>query len=186
VITFFASTTADWRAWLAQNCRSEKEVWLIIYHKNSGTPSVRYHEAIEHALCYGWIDSQAGKRDADSSHLRLTPRNPRSTWSTVNRERAAKMIKLGLMTEHGQALIDLARANGTWQVLPDAEAIPDDLQELLNRNEAAGKNFQNFPPSSKRLILEWVATAKRPDTRQRRINQTVNLAAVNIRANHRA
>jgi uncharacterized protein YdeI (YjbR/CyaY-like superfamily) len=186
VNTVSASTTADWRAWLAQNCRSEKEVWLVIYHKDSGTPSVRYHEAIEHALCYGWIDSQARKRDADSSLLRFTPRNPHSTWSGVNRQRAAKMIELGLMTEHGQALIELARANGTWQVLPDAEspAIPDDLQELLDRNEAAAKNFQNFPPSSKRLILEWIATAKRSDTRRRRIDQTVNLATVNIRANH--
>jgi uncharacterized protein YdeI (YjbR/CyaY-like superfamily) len=146
VNTVSASTTADWRAWLAQNCRSEKEVWLVIYHKDSGTPSVRYHEAIEHALCFGWIDSQARKRDADSSLLRFTPRNPHSTWSGVNRQRAAKMIELGLMTEHGQALIELARANGTWQVLPDAEsrAIPDDLQELLDRNEAAAKNFQNF------------------------------------------
>jgi uncharacterized protein YdeI (YjbR/CyaY-like superfamily) len=161
-----------------------KEVWLIIYHKDSGTPSVRYHEAIEHAPCYGWIDSQARKGDADSSHLRFTPRNPRSTWSRVNRQRAAKMIELGLMTEHGRALIELARANGTWRVLPDAEssAIPDDLPELLDQNEAARKNFQSFPPSSKRLILEWVATAKRSDTRRRRINQTVTLAAVNIRA----
>ena len=184
--TFSAGTTADWRAWLAQNCRSEKEVWLVIYHSGSGTPSVRYHEAIEHALCYGWIDSQARKHDADSSCLRFTPRTPRSTWSRVNRQRAAKMIGLGLMTEHGQALIELARAIGTWQVRPDAEstAIPDDLRELLDDNEAAHKNFQNFPPSSKRLILEWVATAKRLDTRRRRINQTVNLAAVNIRANH--
>ena len=75
----------------------------------------------------------------------------------MNRQRAAKMTELGLMTEHGHALIELTRADGTWQVLPDAEnlAIPDDLQELLDRNEAAGKNFQNFPPSSKRLILEW-------------------------------
>lgn len=110
---------------------------------------MRYHEAIEHALCYGWIDSQARKRDADSSHLRFTPRNPRSTWSRVNRQRAAKMTGLGLMTEYGRALIELARASGTWQVLPDAEssAIPDDLQELLDRNEAACRNFQNFPPS---------------------------------------
>jgi uncharacterized protein YdeI (YjbR/CyaY-like superfamily) len=96
------------------------------------------------------------------------------------------MIGLGLMTDHGQALIELARTAGTWQVLPDAEssATPGDLQELLDRNEAAGKNFQNFPPSSKRLILEWIATAKRPDTRQRRINETVELAAMNIRAHH--
>jgi uncharacterized protein YdeI (YjbR/CyaY-like superfamily) len=190
VETFFASTTADWRAWLARNFQSEKEVWLIICHSSSSTPSVRYHEAIEHALCYGWIDSQARKRDADSSQLRFTPRNPRATWSRVNRQRAAKMIELGLMTEHGQAMIELARAKGTWQVLPDAAAgadsppIPDDLQALLDQNEAARTNFQNFPPSSKRLILEWVATAKRPDTRQRRINQTVSQAALNVRANH--
>lgn len=184
--TFSASTIADWRAWLAQNCRSEKNVWLVIYHKDSGTPSVRYHEAIEHALCYGWIDSRARKRDKDSSQLRFTPRTPRSTWSRLNRQRAAKMIELGMMTEHGQVMIELARANGTWQVLPDAEssAIPGDLQALLDANAAASKNFQKFPPSSKRLILEWIATAKKPDTRRRRINQTVNLAAVNIRANH--
>jgi uncharacterized protein YdeI (YjbR/CyaY-like superfamily) len=186
VKTFLASTTADWRAWLAQNCQSEKEVWLVIYHSDSGTSSVRYHEAIEHALCYGWIDSQARKRDADSSCLRFTPRRPHSTWSRVNRQRAARMIELGLMTEPGQALIELARASGTWQVLPHAEssAIPDDLRELLDRNEAARKNFQNFPPSSKRLILEWIVTARKPDTRQRRINQTVTLAEVNIRAHH--
>ncbi len=184
--TVVASTAADWRAWLAQNCRSEKDVWLVMQHKDSATPSVRYHEAIEHALCFGWIDGLHRKRDADSSQLRFTPRNPRSTWSRVNRQRAAKMIELGLMTEHGQALIDLARANGTWQVLPDADssAIPDDLKELFDRNETARENFQNFPPSSKRLILEWVATAKRSDTRRRRIEQTVDLAAVNIRANH--
>jgi uncharacterized protein YdeI (YjbR/CyaY-like superfamily) len=92
VTTLFASTTADWRAWLAQNCRSEKEVWLVIHHKDSGTPSVRYHEAIEHALCYGWIDSHARRHDADSPRLRFTPRNPRSTWSRVNRQRAATVI----------------------------------------------------------------------------------------------
>jgi uncharacterized protein YdeI (YjbR/CyaY-like superfamily) len=186
VNTLFASTTAGWRAWLTQNCRSEKEVWLVIYHSRSSTPSLRYHEAIEHALCYGWIDSHARKRDADSFQLRFTPRGPRSRWSAVNRQRAAKLTELGLMTEHGHAAIELARATGTWQVLPDAEstATPDDLQELLDRNEAAGKNFQNFPPSSKRLILEWIAAAKRPDTRQSRIDKTVRLAAMNTRANH--
>jgi uncharacterized protein YdeI (YjbR/CyaY-like superfamily) len=186
VNTLYPRVTADWRAWLARNCRSEKEIWLVIYHASSGTPGVRYHEAIEQALCYGWIDSHARKRDTDSCYLRFTPRNPRSLWSRVNRQRAAKMTELGLMTEHGQALIERARANGTWQVLPDADssAIPGDLQELLDRNEAAAKNFQNFPPSSKRLILEWIAAAKRPDTRQRRINQTAGLAVVNIRANH--
>jgi len=158
VNTFFASTTADWRAWLARNRRSEKEVWLIICHKDSGTPSVRYHEAIEHALCYGWIDSQARKRDADSSHLRFTPRNPHSTWSRVNRQRAAEMIELGLMTEHGQALIELAKANGTWEVLPDGEssAILDDPGNVACRppDSSVGLARQvSTPPAATHSIV---------------------------------
>src|SRR5262245_7713318 len=114
--TVIASTAGEWRAWLARHGRSEKDAWLVIQHQDRGTPSGRYHEAVEHALCYGWIDSHARKRDADSSHLRFTPRNPRSRWSRVNRRRAANMIELGLMTEQGRALIELAKANGTWQV----------------------------------------------------------------------
>jgi uncharacterized protein YdeI (YjbR/CyaY-like superfamily) len=118
--------------------------------------------------------------------LEEPPRNPRSTWSRTNRRRAAKMTELGLMTEHGQALIELARAKGTWQALPDeaGTVVPDDLRELLDLDQAAHENFERFPPSSKRLILEWIAAAKRPDTRGRRIDRTVTLAAMNIRANH--
>lgn len=178
----FATTPAEWRAWLARNCHTEKEAWLVIHHKNSGTPSLRIHEAVEHALCFGWIDGLHRKRDAHSSQLRFTPRTPRSTWSRVNRERAAKMIELGLMTEHGQAVIDLAKAKGTWQLVPDTETIPADLREHLDRHQPARKNFDNFPPSSRRLILEWIATAKRPETRLRRITQTTTLAADNKRA----
>ncbi|MFD4182284.1 YdeI family protein [Rhodococcus sp. NPDC058514] len=186
VSTFVASSATAWRDWLERNGQSEKEIWLIIHHKDSATPSLRYHEAIEHALCYGWIDGLHRRRDADSSQLRFTPRTPRSTWSRVNRERAANMIERGLMTAHGQALIDLAKAKGTWQVVPDdhAAALPDDLREPLHRNEAAAANFEKFPPSSRRLILEWIATAKKPETRQRRIDRTVALAEVNVRANH--
>ena len=109
-----ASTPADWRAWLHRNGRSEREVWLVIFHKDSSTPSVRYHEAIEQALCFGWIDSHHRKRDAHSSELRFTPRTPRSRWSATNRERAARLIEAGLMTDQGQAAIDLARSKGTW------------------------------------------------------------------------
>ncbi|TQF75187.1 hypothetical protein FK531_03855 [Rhodococcus spelaei] len=179
-----ALTTADWRDWLERNGQSEKEIWLIIHHKDSGTASVRYHEAIEHALCYGWIDGLHRKHDADSSRLRFTPRGPRSSWSRVNRDRAANMIELGLMTERGQAVIDLAKTRGTWQVVADDSALPDDLREPLDRNDLARTNFEKFPPSSKRLILEWIATAKKSETRRRRIDRTVALAAENIRANH--
>ena len=119
-----ASTADDWRAWLTGHCRSAQEVWLVLYHQDSGTPGLRYHEAVEQALCFGWIDGLHRKRDADSSQLRFTPRTARSKWSRVNRQRAAKMIELGLMTEHGQAAIDQAKAAGTWQLLPDGQRRP--------------------------------------------------------------
>jgi uncharacterized protein YdeI (YjbR/CyaY-like superfamily) len=183
-----AGSADDWRAWLARNCRSAKEVWLVLHHHDSGTPRLRYHEAVEQALCFGWIDGLHRGRGADSSQLRFAPRTARSRWSQLNRQRAAKMIELGLMTEYGQAAIEQAKTAGTWQLLPDEprRAMPDDLKEQLDGNDAARTNFESFPPSSKRLILEWVAIAKRPDTRRRRIDQTVNLAALNIRANHPA
>jgi uncharacterized protein YdeI (YjbR/CyaY-like superfamily) len=175
----------DWRAWLARNCRSATEVWLVLRHHDSGTPSLRYQEAVEQALCFGWIDGLQRRCGAGSSQLRFTPRTARSRWSQLNRKRAARMTGLGLMTDHGRAAIEQAKAAGTWQPLPDEQtwAIPD-LQEQLDGNDAARTNFESFPPSSRRLILEWIAIAKRPDTRRRRIDQTVNLAARNIRANH--
>lgn len=178
-----ARTTDDWRAWLAEHGESATEAWLVIHHKNStgSALSPRYHEAIEHALCFGWIDGLHRKRDERSSQLRFTPRSPRSTWSQVNRDRAANMIALGLMTDTGQAMINLAKEKGTWHA---ADSVPPDLRELLNGNAKAAENFERFPPSSKRLILEWIATAKKPETRQRRVTQTVTLAADNIRANH--
>ena len=141
---------------------------------------------MEHALCYGWIDSRAVKRDGESRYLRFSPRSPRSTWSRLNRERAEKMTAQGLMTPHGQAVIEVAKASGTWDALADAQnsVVPDDLQQLFDQDQKAFAHFQAFPPSSKRTILEWIANAKRPDTRVRRLVQTVELARENIRANH--
>jgi uncharacterized protein YdeI (YjbR/CyaY-like superfamily) len=183
-----AGSAKDWRAWLARNCRSANEGWVVLYHRDSGTPGLRYHEAVEQALCFGWIDGLHRRYNADSSQLRFTPRTARSRWSQLNRQRAAKLTELGLMTEQGRAAIELAKAAGTWQLVPDERrwAIPDDLREQLDGNDAARTNFESFPPSSKRLILEWIAIAIRPDTRRRRIDQTVSLAALNIRANHPA
>jgi len=124
--TVVASTVSDWRAWLAANCRTAKEVWLVLPHRDSGAPGLRYHEAVEQALCFGWIDGLHRRHDGDSSQLRFTPRTARSRWSRLNRQRATRMIELGQMTEHGQAAIDWAKAAGTWQVLPDKQrrAIP--------------------------------------------------------------
>jgi len=184
--TFYAESAIDWRKWLDKNGNTEKSVWLIIYHQKSKTLSVHYRESIEHALCYGWIDSKAVKRSEESFYLFFTPRNPKSTWSKINRERAVKMIDAGLMMPQGEAMIELAKRTGKWDALAEVQnyIIPDDLQQLLNKNKTALKNFQSFPSSSKRIILEWITKAKKPETRLKRIVQTVELATENIRANH--
>jgi uncharacterized protein YdeI (YjbR/CyaY-like superfamily) len=188
VRTLYARDLAEWRSWLEENCRSGEAVWLIVYNKGSSTPSVRWHDAIENALCYGWVDSKAVKRDRESCYLCFSPRNPNSTWGRMNRQRAEKMIEAGLMRPRGQELIDHAKAIGTWAKLADAQnlVIPGDLQAAFDENEMAFGYFRAFPPSSRRVILEWIAQAKKPETRQRRIQKTVELAARNERASHSA
>lgn len=184
--TFYAKNKDEWRAWLKENHHSEKSVWLIIYHKNSEKQSIYYDEAVEEAICFGWIDSVAHKRDEESKYQFFAQRNPKSNWSKANRERAEKMMKQGRMTERGQQLIDLAKTTGTWEALIDVQnsVIPNDLQESLDKNKAALKNFLAFPPSSKRIILEWILNAKKEETRKKRIQETVQLASENIKANH--
>lgn len=181
-----ASTRKKWRQWLEKNSQTEKSVWLIIYHKGSETKSIYYDEAVEEAICFGWIDSIAHKRDAESKYQFFAQRKSNSNWSNANRERAEKMLAQGLMTASGQKLIELAKKTGTWEALSDVQksVIPDDLQRRLNKNKAALKNFLAFPSSSKRIILEWILNAKKDETRQKRIEETVRLAADNIKANH--
>ncbi|GAB2739146.1 YdeI/OmpD-associated family protein [Amycolatopsis magusensis] len=177
---------AEWRDWLTRNCTTATEVQLVIHRQDSPTPSLRQDEAVEEALCFGWIDSKSVKRDGHSRYQRFSPRNPKSAWSRINRERAERLIAEGRMTHHGQALIDLAKHTGTWTVLADAEnrILPADLRTRFDHDPAAFAHYQAFPPSSQSRILAWILTAKRPETRQQRIDRTVELAAANIRANH--
>ena len=112
----YARQRSEWRKWLEDNSRTEKSVWLILYHKKSKVPCVGIIEATEEALCFGWIDSLAKKRDAESYYLTFTPRNAKSKWSAPNRERAERMIAGGLMTEQGQKQIDLAKETGRWEL----------------------------------------------------------------------
>jgi uncharacterized protein YdeI (YjbR/CyaY-like superfamily) len=184
--TFYASTRKQWRTWLMKNSDKEKHVWLLICHKNSKTPSVYYEEAVEEALCFGWIDSTPKKNDHESRYQYFAPRKPTSTWSKLNRERAEKLIANGQMMPSGQATIDLARKTGRWIALEEIQSrvIPHDLQKAFDRNKTAFKNFSAFPPSSKKIILGWIAMAKTDVTRKKRIKETIEQAAKNIRANH--
>lgn len=170
---------------MEKNHQSEKSVWLIIYHKKSTISSCKYEEAVEEALCFGWIDSITKKRDQESSFQYFSIRKPKSNWSKSNRDRVAKLTALGLITERGQKMIDLAKQTGTWEALVDVQnlVIPDDLQLLLNKNKNALNYFLAFSPSSRRGILEWILNAKKAETRQKRIEETVQLAAENIKAN---
>ena len=182
---FEPATVEEWREWLAANGRTERSVWLVVHRKGSET-GIDLAAAVEHALCFGWIDSKTVRRDGESTYQTFTPRNPRSTWSQVNRDRVEKLLASGLMEGPGQELIDLAKRIGTWDCLAEAQngIIPADLQLELDHNPVAAQHFQSFPLSSKRRILEWIALAKRPETRQRRIDQTITLATKNQRANH--
>ena len=113
--TLYVESTQGWRQWLHKHCQSEKSVYLIVFHKKSKIPSVHWHDAIENALCFGRVDSKANKRDSESCYLKFTPCNPKSKWGKRNKERAVKMIESELMTQHGQALIDIAKSTGKWQ-----------------------------------------------------------------------
>ena len=184
--TFHAETRTDWRKWLEENHQSEKSVWLIIYRKESDTPSVYYPEAVDEALCFGWIDSKPNKRDERSYYQFFSKRNPKSNWSKVNKEKVAKLIEQGLMQPAGFKMIEIAKQNGTWTALDDVEniTIPDDLQELFSKNKTALDHWEKFSRSSKRGILEWILNARKPETRQKRIEETVSLAEKNVKANH--
>lgn len=113
--TFYAKTRLQWRKWLQKNSQSKKEICLIVYNKKSRTESVSYIEAVEEALCFGWIDSLTNKRDSESFYQRFSPRKPKSNWSKPNIERVERLTKEGLMTEHGQKLIELATQQGKWE-----------------------------------------------------------------------
>ncbi|MEL7119459.1 MAG: YdeI/OmpD-associated family protein [Bacteroidota bacterium] len=180
-----ASSRAKWRSWLADNYSKESKVWLIIFHKDSGKPSVYYDEAVDEALCYGWIDSSIRKRDEESYYQYFSKRKPKSNWSKVNKAKIKKLLAQGIMAEPGLEMVRIAKETGTWTALDDVEnlVIPTDLQTTFEQYDQAFNNFDAFPRSVKRGILEWIFNAKRPETRAKRVNETATLAQDNIRAN---
>jgi uncharacterized protein YdeI (YjbR/CyaY-like superfamily) len=182
---FYAKDRKTWRKWLEKNHTTEANVWLIIYHKKSKTPSVYYDEAVEEALCFGWIDSKPNKRDEESFILFFSQRKPKSNWSALNKQRVEKLLPLGLIAPAGMAMIELAKKTGTWDALNKSDALeyPKELMKAFAKNKTAKKNFDTFPPSTKKAILEWIQNAKTIDTKMKRIEETVSKANDNIRAN---
>ncbi|MBD2770625.1 YdeI/OmpD-associated family protein [Iningainema tapete] len=179
--TFQATTRQEWREWLSKNHRNAIGIWLIYYKVKSGKPSVKYSEAVKEALCFGWIDSKVKSLDEERYMQIFTPRKPLSVWSKLNKQYIEELIEQGLMTPAGMEKIAAAKQNGSWNKLDAIEEliIPADLKQVLEANETANKYFEAFSNSSKKNILFWIESAKRPETRLRRIEQTISSAAQN-------
>ena len=177
---------AAWRRWLERHHATSGAIALALLRKGSTAPGVTYEEAVLEALCFGWIDSTAGRLDDDHYTVRMGRRKPTSGWSAVNKRRIERLLAEELMAPPGLAAIEAAKANGTWEQLDASHAleVPKDLAAAFRRHAGSKRHFEAFPPSSRRMILEWIDHAKRPETRAKRVEEAARLAKDNIRANH--
>lgn len=162
----------EWREWLKKHHGSEKELWLIYYKKHFGKESIQYEEAVEEALCFGWIDSKVRRFDSERYLQRYTPRKRKSNWSKSNKKRVEKLIENGQMTKAGLSVIETAKQDGSWERIDDIEAnavIPDDLAEAFAESPIAMKFFHGLAPSHQKQYLWWLKSAKKLETRQKRL-----------------
>jgi len=180
-----AKDRAAWRRWLERHHATSDGVWLLIAKKGSGLPSVTYEEAVEEALCFGWIDAKANSLDDRRYKQWMARRKPGSGWSDSNKRRVERLIAEGRMAAAGLAAIEAAKAAGSWSKLDASRslAVPRDLAAAMRAYPSARKHFDAFPPSARPAILQWIAAAKRPETRAKRVEETARLAQENIRAN---
>ena len=179
--SFHAKDRNAWRKWLEKNHIASPGVWLIYYKKSSGKIRLEYNDAVEEALCFGWIDSTSRPIDEEKYMQRFTPRKPKSGWSGLNKKRIEKLKAEGSMTKAGLEKIEAAIKDGSWNSLDhiDAVQLPEDLQKALSKNKKAKDNFENFPLFTKKQFLYRINSAKRPATRKVRIKLTVKMAAAN-------
>jgi uncharacterized protein YdeI (YjbR/CyaY-like superfamily) len=178
----FFETRDKWRRWLEFNHDKSQGIWLVYYKKNTKIPSVAYAEAVEEALCFGWIDSKVQTIDKLTYRQIFTPRNPKSVWSETNKKRVEMMIGAGQMTRAGLEKIEAAKKNGQWENAygkRDSVVMADDLKTALVQNPQAWENFNNFSTSSQSTYIRWISSAKRVETRENRISRVVELSSKN-------
>jgi len=172
------------RDWLEKNHSKENEIWLIFYKVKSGKQSIKYDAAVEEALCFGWIDSTVRRIDDEKHMQKYTPRKINSNWSATNKERVKKLIKAGLMTGFGLEAVQIAKKNGSWSRLDSVDIrleIPEALKEALNSHDRARKIFESLAPSRKKQFLWWIVSARRDETKEKRIKETIRLLVENKR-----
>lgn len=174
----YVTNRKKWRDWLSRHHATEREVWLIFYKKETSKPTIAYEAAVEEALCFGWIDSIIKKIDDEKYARKFTPRRDNSNWSALNKRRANKMIKAGRMSEAGLAKIRRAKKTGLWDNDPRPQIsldIPPEFAKALARNKKAKENFDNLAASYRKHYIGWIVVAKRPDTKERRIQESIAL-----------
>jgi uncharacterized protein YdeI (YjbR/CyaY-like superfamily) len=177
----YVADRAEWRRWLAAHHATSPGIWLVFDKKSSRADRLAYVDAVEEALCYGWIDSTVRSLD-DARYVQLmAPRKPKSTWARTNKERVERLIEQGLMAEAGLASIERAKANGSWASLDAVESllVPDDLARALRALPGAAKNFAAFSPSRRKAYLHWISQAVRDETRTHRVQHVAQFAASN-------
>jgi uncharacterized protein YdeI (YjbR/CyaY-like superfamily) len=168
----------EWRKWLSENHATEAGIWLIFYKKKMSKPTITYEAAVEEAICFGWIDSIIKKVDAAKYARKFTPRSDKSKWSALNKKRANKMIKEGRITKIGLAKIKAAKKAGLWDKDPRPRIsfdIPPEFAKALTCNNKAKENFDKLAPTYRKHYIGWISVAKRPDTKKRRIKESIAL-----------
>lgn len=177
--TITMKSRAEWRTWLSENHERSAGVWLMYYKKGANQHSVEYEASVEEALCFGWVDSIIRKLDEEKYVRKFTPRNEKSRWSALNKKRAEKMIHEGFMTQHGMKKIEAARQNGSWGAKEQRpvlkfERLPE-FAAALQKSKKARETFDRLAWTHQKQYLGWIETAKRPETRERRIAESVKM-----------
>ena len=174
---FHAETVDEWHDWLVAHHARQDGVWLISWKARTGKPAIAYEDAITEALSFGWIDSTYRSIDDERGMLWWSPRRKGSVWARTNKARVAKLEAEGRMTPTGRAAVEAAKADGSWTILEPVEdlIVPDDLAAALDGRPGARGHWESFPPTAKRPFLFWIVTAKRAETRARRITESADL-----------
>ena len=183
ISTFYPPTQQAWRQWLEENHQSAQAVWLLFYKKKANIPTISWSEAVDEALCFGWIDSKSKPLDDDKFIQFFSRRKPKSTWSKINKEKINQLASEGRMTPAGWACIEIAKQNGSWTILDEVEEliVPADLDVALDDKPGAKDYFLSLSKSVKKSLLYWIVSAKRPETRQNRINDIVEKSAQQLK-----
>jgi uncharacterized protein YdeI (YjbR/CyaY-like superfamily) len=181
---YHAESRDQWRAWLAAHHDAARGVWLGSWRLDDHGPRCPYPDAVEEAICFGWIDSTVNTLDDQRILQMFTPRKAKSTWTRLNRRRVAAMEEAGLMTDAGRAAVDVAKGNGWWTIYDPVEALiePDDLAAALDAAPGAREHWDRFPPSARKGMLWWVISAVKDETRRGRVEEVVAKAKVGERA----